>query len=375
MIFLKNMPDGDKLKKYLQPLSVPGTDMVSFVDDVEMTKFYELMLPSDCIIDTEITGDERDRLLAEFGMDEYSGDTITKRERRVPLDVVVANTIPLKNVEISYYDSDQDSNIFQKVCLSEDITVLSFDGTKLSVDPGSVYKIIDHTTLSNLREYISTRTDEELETMRFVLGSLEVSRYMHDTGGTMRCLIIAFYDSFEVGINPIIDKITAYDKTKISTLSDGSIRMPEDKAVFLMSTLSEDITDALAIYYSINVGLLNPVIEDVYQSKVSRTTHDRPSFSKYPDKKKKIKYVKKHLIRMQDVTAAFEKRGFVRKAMIWYVTGHWREYKSGKRIFVQGYWKGALRHSKDATFKNLEPREREMVIPENKEDTCYVETT
>jgi hypothetical protein len=62
-----------------------------------------------------------------------------------------------------------------------------------------------------------------------------------------------------------------------------------------------------------------------------------------------------------DIKNAFEKRGFVRKSMIWYVTGHWREYKSGKRIFIQGYWKGALRHSKDDVIPNLEPRERELV--------------
>jgi hypothetical protein len=51
--------------------------------------------------------------------------------------------------------------------------------------------------------------------------------------------------------------------------------------------------------------------------------------------------------------------------MIWYVTGHWREYKkTGKRIFIQGYWKGALRDMKSTAFQNLEPRERELVTSE-----------
>lgn len=36
----------------------------------------------------------------------------------------------------------------------------------------------------------------------------------------------------------------------------------------------------------------------------------------------------------------------------------------GKRVFIQGYWKGALRHMKDTAFQNLEPRERELVTSE-----------
>ena len=35
-----------------------------------------------------------------------------------------------------------------------------------------------------------------------------------------------------------------------------------------------------------------------------------------------------------------------RKCLCWYVIGHWREYKNGNKIFIQGYWKGALRNAK-----------------------------
>jgi len=367
MIFLKNMPESDKLLKYLKPLSSPPTDVVSFINEKEMTKFYELMLPSDCIIDTEITGEEMQSLLKQFGYDDYEGASLTKRERRIPLDFVVANTIPLKTIEISWFDEDGDQYITQKLCLSEDVTVMRFDESLLDTDPTMVYTIIDHTTLSDLRHYISTKTNEDLDTMRFIIGSMEISRHINDVGGSMRCLIVAFYDSFEVGINPIIDKITAYDKTRMNTISDGNISMEEAEVITLAATLSEDITDALASFYSVNVGLLNPVIQEVYQKKTSRIAQESHTFKKYPDKKKKIRYVKKHLITMLDVEHEFAKRGFVRKSMIWYVTGHWREYKSGKRIFIQGYWKGALRHSKDDVIPNLEPRERELVIPEKSE--------
>ena len=48
-----------------------------------------------------------------------------------------------------------------------------------------------------------------------------------------------------------------------------------------------------------------------------------------------------------------------RHALLWHVIGHWRTYKSGKKVFVQPYWKGALRE-----VKNMEEaREREINIP------------
>ena len=36
---------------------------------------------------------------------------------------------------------------------------------------------------------------------------------------------------------------------------------------------------------------------------------------------------------------------YKKKKALWHVAGHWRHYKSGKRIFIQGYWKGIQRNS------------------------------
>jgi hypothetical protein len=46
--------------------------------------------------------------------------------------------------------------------------------------------------------------------------------------------------------------------------------------------------------------------------------------------------------------------------MLWWVIGHWREYKNGKRVFIKGYWKGPGRYSK------ISPQERERIVVKSK---------
>lgn len=119
------------------------------------------------------------------------------------------------------------------------------------------------------------------------------------------------------------------------------------------------------VYYAINVLLLNPVIKEVfYENSTEETVTTGQPAGK--TKKAPIRYIKRHKINSDNIYSGFSKQGFVRRAMIWYVTGHWREYKSGKRIFIQGYWKGALRNARNSAFPNLEPREREIVTDEIK---------
>jgi hypothetical protein len=138
----------------------------------------------------------------------------------------------------------------------------------------------------------------------------------------------------------------------------------ENVLVGLMIQTQQMLSQAITAFYSINAALLNPVIMKVYNNKTSRIP-DRSVTAKKATKRGKIRYVKRHLMSTIDIDKAFEKRGFIRRSMIWYVTGHWREYnKTGKRIVIQGYWKGALRDMKNTAFQNLEPRERELVTSE-----------
>ena len=119
--------------------------------------------------------------------------------------------------------------------------------------------------------------------------------------------------------------------------------------------LRERMVNAMHMFYAVEVALLNPVVETVFvESATTVPLETTKPVGK--NKRAKIKYIKRHTIRMSAVNNALEKRGFVRHTNLWYVTGHWRTYANGKRVFIKGYWKGALRSLKEA-----ETRDREIV--------------
>jgi len=77
------------------------------------------------------------------------------------------------------------------------------------------------------------------------------------------------------------------------------------------------------------------------------TAQDQKYKSEVP---RRVKYVR-HKIIMADIETKLdeviygnnENRSYTRKCGSWYVVGHWRTYKTGKKIFIQPYWKGPLR--------------------------------
>lgn len=120
--------------------------------------------------------------------------------------------------------------------------------------------------------------------------------------------------------------------------------------------LRERMVNAMHIFYAVEVALLNPVVETVFVESASTVPLEPTTKPVGKNKRAKIRYIKRHIIRMSAVNAALEKRGFVRHSNLWYVTGHWRTYANGTRVFIKGYWKGALRSLKEA-----ETRDREII--------------
>lgn len=135
-------------------------------------------------------------------------------------------------------------------------------------------------------------------------------------------------------------------------------------------TISEDGLDRrikiiMSVWYGIQIALLNPLTKDVF-------THGKPvpmenkANNKQKDKKDKkrkkvVRYIKKHVINPDEldmnlnVSTSSDKK-YKRKTMAWYVIGHWRNSKNGKKTFIKGYWKGPLKD-----VKKTEVREREIV--------------
>lgn len=95
--------------------------------------------------------------------------------------------------------------------------------------------------------------------------------------------------------------------------------------------------------------------------KKSKTTMD---FLKtgYVSKEKK-KLINKYIIQFEKIQEQFtintdesgkdpDKRKY--RKPLWHVTGHWRHYKNGKVVFVQGYWKGPERNNDEMVIAPIE---------------------
>ena len=119
--------------------------------------------------------------------------------------------------------------------------------------------------------------------------------------------------------------------------------------------------EILKLWYSVQIAMLNPITVDVFSRGERRAVVEHQETRKKKQKKTKIKYIRKHIIKPEEFDDAFDikigNNTFTRKTMIWHVAGHWREYKNGKKVFIDGYWKGPLKD-----IKNTDARERELVL-------------
>lgn len=136
------------------------------------------------------------------------------------------------------------------------------------------------------------------------------------------------------------------DKDKIKLLQNGSMRQ---ECISLMET-----------WYGIQIALLHPAVKDVF-AHPQRTAVDSAGGGNHKKRKRKVKYIRKHILtldKLEEVSQSKEQRKINRKCLAWYVIGHWRTYKSGKKVFVSPYWKGALRNLR----KNADGDEREREL-------------
>ena len=110
-------------------------------------------------------------------------------------------------------------------------------------------------------------------------------------------------------------------------------------------------------WYAIEVMLLHPKLKTIFLNPQTIPIHNHTNAK--GQGKQKVKYIKKHYVSLTDVENITRPQGKdrIRKCLIWYVVGHWRTYGNGKRVFIQGYWKGELR----ALKQNVTERERAVI--------------
>ena len=374
MIFTKNLAPEiiAAIQPYVNALRSPATDLVSFKTLDELLDFCKLVLPKGCFEKVALDGDE----LASFREDLKENSDIKNADEvhvekelfQVPNDIFVANTIPLKQLDLELQDTDNGFSDCFKMCINNTATVLH--GTE-GAPMDEAFTIEAIIPIDQIQGYI-TNYPGDVTDLVFVIGAIRYVEKCSVVKNEATALVMMKNDYMYVG-DPYFSDISVTDlrtgeRVSISEyLANTDGRITNGSLIEFMFRLQTSISRSITAFYSVNAALLNPVIVDVYNNKTSRIP-DRSITAKKPSKRGKIRYIKRHFMTVDDVDKAFEKRGFVRKAMIWYVTGHWREYKNGKKVFIQGYWKGALRNMKDTMFQELEPRERELVTNREDED-------
>ena len=119
--------------------------------------------------------------------------------------------------------------------------------------------------------------------------------------------------------------------------------------------LSDFLNSVEGVYTMINLLLLHPKLKEVLEHpRDIRFTLKRTAGQ--TNKRRITRYLRVHTIKDGDIKEKV-KQSKKMNCPCWYVIGHWRKYKNGRKVFIQGYWKGILRESK----KNLdEGRERRV---------------
>ena len=94
---------------------------------------------------------------------------------------------------------------------------------------------------------------------------------------------------------------------------------------------------------------------DIMHTRKSKKKHNK---SYDPKKPRVLKLIRN--VYINENTIERFKREFTRHIDAWYVMGHWRQYKSGKKVWIKGYWKGENKDKKNSELKRI----REVSIDE-----------
>ena len=247
----------------------------------------------------------------------------------VPADIVWANTIPIKCMEIVFTDKDY-PDYDMKTQLAYNSEAVKFIQIHIP-DPE------DPNTYVCFVAVIRMSDGTELGIPFGIINDPDLESYGNSLASVPQIGIVKYGEG-----SPLKNYI-------------------KEHGVGVLVQYLDSIASLIPVWYGIQVGLLNPTIKEVFKE------HTDPKFPIVETKKDrkgktktKIRYVKKVTI-TDEMFEECVKRSYIHKKMCWYVTGHWRNQatKTGhKRIFIQGYWKGIARESKNVE----EPREREMVL-------------
>lgn len=265
----------------------------------------------------------------------------------VPADIVTANTIPIKDSLVRYFWPDDPGKYsIDRVIIFDDYIKTKDD---LCGDGDTDEKYI----IGILNPYYSTETDTTI---------------LDSSMDNMRNMITSIFGLLFIkeGINNIFSsKLCGSLKKSLVT---------SDKFKYIKWN-NESICMALKVWYGIQVSMLNSTIKsELYDSKKTEVSFIKEECIKEllcnsnVLAKRKLKFIVENTQKttidkaVERATKRAPKGEFHRHCLVWYVRGHWRTLKSGKKVFVKPQWRGPLRETK----RNLDlGREREIIMKDD----------
>lgn len=262
----------------------------------------------------------------------------------VPSDLIYAEMIPLENIEMVFTGNDGTAKYRCQVA-------------------------IDNAYLDTLKK---DKKQNQLEQNTNIISRIGMVRIYLEEGGFLLAPLLVPSDpyNFNAEFLPTDENEMWKSNMIISPICCGYISSTAKKKImdtYDMMVLRQVIfARILQYWYSIQIALLHPVVKEVFTSSqpnnITEVNHDDSSSTERKNRKLSPRcYVKTHVITKKLFDDIEKKqRKFTRKALSWYVIGHWRHYKNGKSIFIKPYWKGVLRET-----KKVETHSREILVEDN----------
>lgn len=234
----------------------------------------------------------------------------------IPIDIFISGNIPLRSILISYATMGFTRQQY-------DIRIFSDYNNRIK------RALADSKKKPVLIGGVSPRLDSKGNPMDRKTGIVAYSLHFDPDGEKLIVKNVAYLYRKEKDVVP-----------KSKTVTNGVIGL------------------LLQLWYGVQITLLNPITERVFIHKRNNDSQEEKHKTNY--RKPKIMYVKKYYISKDDLFQAMNRNVTHQiSCTLWYVIGHWRNYKSGKRIWIDGYWKGEDRKKIN---KDNEVMVRERII-------------
>lgn len=131
--------------------------------------------------------------------------------------------------------------------------------------------------------------------------------------------------------------------TKGENKCDMSLEYFSQDGVYAGETQIFDVIKELwKMWHGIQLALLHPQTKEVFAN--PQKVKERRKAKEDGKKKRETWYVRRHVINGEDMKHTM--REIQRHCQCWYVIGHWRHYKNGRTVYIDGYWKGPMRETK-----------------------------